>query len=621
MRVLLVEDNQADADLVRDALEESGPGIKLEHVSRLQAATMRLERERFDVIVLDLSLPDATGLDALVRLREIAPSAPIVVLTGMIDSAASSAALEQGAQDFLQKGQIGNESLLRAIRAARERQLYVERARLLSEVGPALSRSQSAAEMIAALVGAVTADYAALCTIDGAIESDDALEGASVSRAGAGRGRLHAVLSDEPAGSPERARCEALLAQGMRSAIVVRFSIGGRSDGVLTLARNEARVPFGPMDVGVAEEIAARLTSALEHATLLALARREQHRAEVANQLRDEFLATLSHELRTPLNAILGWTQMLRAGQVAPEKQGKALETIERNTLSQVALIEDVLDVSRIITGKMRLDIREVLPAKVVASALETVRPAADAKGVQTMVEADPDLAPIHADPDRLQQVLWNLLANAVKFTPRGGTVHVRVRNDGGHVEVAVTDTGQGIPPEFLPHVFERFRQADSSMKRSHSGLGLGLAITRQLVELHGGTVAVASDGANRGATFTVRFPTPEHHAATRAETPPPVKSITGPLEALDTADITGVVVLIVDDDPDTRDMLRSLLETAHVVVTTASSAEEGFRLLCKARPTVLISDVGMPGATGYDLIARVRGCRARTEARPRRSR
>ena len=229
--------------------------------------------------------------------------------------------------------------------------------------------------------------------------------------------------------------------------------------------------------------------------------------AEQANRLKDEFLATLSHELRTPLNAVLGYARMLRAGSIEPERQSRALEVLERNATSLAKIVEDLLDVSRIITGKTRLEVQTLDLIAVIDQAVATVRPAAEAKGVHIQTVVDPEAPPVSGDPSRLQQVLWNLLSNAVKFTPRGGLVQIQLAAADAHVEIVVRDTGVGIAPEFLPHVFDRFRQADSRFSREHGGLGLGLAICRHLVELHGGTIHAASDGEGKGATFRVQLP------------------------------------------------------------------------------------------------------------------
>ncbi|AMV17748.1 Sensory/regulatory protein RpfC [Planctomyces sp. SH-PL14] len=331
--------------------------------------------------------------------------------------------------------------------------------------------------------------------------------------------------------------------------------------------------------------------------------------AERANKMKDEFLSTLSHELRTPLNAILGWAQVLRANTKDPAALAEGLETIERNALSQTKIIEDLLDMSRIISGKVRLDVQRVDLAEVIRTGVETVRPAAEGKGVRITTVLDPLAGPVVGDPDRLQQVVWNLLNNAVKFTPRDGRVQVALERVNSHIEMSVMDTGIGIAPEFLPHVFDRFRQADSSTTRRHSGLGLGLAIVRQLVELHGGSVRVKSPGIDQGSTFTVALPMSAVHpdpAPERERFHPRSQKISDPeQDAL--VFLPGVRVLVVDDEPDARTLIRKILEDCDARVTTAGSAVEAMELIFKEQFDVLVSDIGMPDVDGYRLIRRIR--------------
>jgi PAS domain S-box-containing protein len=341
---------------------------------------------------------------------------------------------------------------------------------------------------------------------------------------------------------------------------------------------------------------------------LLASERAARAEAERASHLKDEFLATLSHEIRTPLNAILGWAQILRAQATSAADVAEGVEIIERNARVQTQIIDDLLDMSRIVSGKVRLDVQRLDVGAVVRAAIETVRPAADAKGVRLQAVLDPLAGPVSGDPNRLQQVFWNLLTNAVKFTPRGGRVQVLLERVNSHLEVTVIDTGEGISPEFLPHVFDRFRQADGGTARRHGGLGLGLSIVKQLVELHGGTVRVKSAGVGSGATFTVSLPLTVIHPEPESNVErrhPAFGSGSAMVEKC--AEIEGVRVLVVDDEPDARTLVRRLLEDCKAVVRTAASAEEAMGLLAAEPPDVLISDVGMPGEDGYALMKRVR--------------
>ena len=323
--------------------------------------------------------------------------------------------------------------------------------------------------------------------------------------------------------------------------------------------------------------------------------------AEEASRLKDEFLAVVSHELRTPLNAILGWARMLRAGTLAQDDVPRALETIERNAQAQAQLIEDLLDVSRIVSGKLRLDMRPVDVREVIEEALDTVRPTADARGV-SLTTAIGNVGPVSGDAQRLQQVVWNLLSNSIKFTPRGGTVNVRAEQVGSMVRLVVSDTGQGIDAEFLPYVFDRFRQAAVSGQMRRKGLGLGLAIVRHLVEAHAGTIEAASDGTGQGATFTVEVPVMVGRTVLSTE---PAHGYPSGLET--TLSLTGMRVLVVDDDADAREMLSIALRQYRADVTLAASVDEAMAAVSRECPDVLVSDIEMPEATGYDLIRRLR--------------
>jgi PAS domain S-box-containing protein len=341
-----------------------------------------------------------------------------------------------------------------------------------------------------------------------------------------------------------------------------------------------------------------------------ALLRQQAEELFRANQLKDEFLATISHELRTPLNAILGWATMLRSKQLDEATISRALETIERNARAQNQLINDLLDVSRIITGKLRLDVRPIVLVTVLEAAIETIRPAAEAKNIRIQSLLDPAAGPVSGDPDRLQQVFWNLLANAVKFTPKGGRVQIRLERINSHVEVTVSDTGQGISPEFLPYVFERLQQADSTTTRAHGGMGLGLAIVRHLVELHGGSVQVSSAGEGKGASFMVNLPVTIFRSEPKnIERVHPTVNETAPL--MDAPRLDGTEALIVDDEADAREMLAILLRQRGAKVMTAASAAEALAIITQStsaqRPDVLVSDIGMPVEDGYMLIRQVR--------------
>ena len=392
---------------------------------------------------------------------------------------------------------------------------------------------------------------------------------------------------------------------------------------------------FGHPDVGVFTErserlvlgVAAQAAIAIDNARMYEDAQRaaEDRKAQLDSEraardsaqrtsdIKDEFLATLSHELRTPLNAILGWSKILRTGAKDANDLAKGLEAIERNARAQTQLIEDLLDMSRITSGKLRLDIQPIRPAAFIEEAVDTVKTAADTKEIRLERVLDPSVGPISGDPVRLKQVVWNLLSNAIKFTPHGGRVRVTLERANEHVEISVADTGCGVQPEFLPHLFERFRQADSSSTRQHSGLGLGLSIVKTLVNLHGGSVSANSPGIDQGTTFIVRLPSTaptregverRHALATQAAT-----------TNLTPTELEGLTVLVVDDQADARDLIRRVLEDCAATVLTAATANEALRLIEQRRPHVLVSDIGMPEVDGYELLKRVRALDRRLPA------
>lgn len=358
-----------------------------------------------------------------------------------------------------------------------------------------------------------------------------------------------------------------------------------------------------PADLERSIRYAIQHLKSVEARTKLVREQEARAQAEEANRLKDEFLATVSHELRTPLSAILGWVAVLRLGKLEPEQITRALETIERNARAQTQLIDDLLDVSRIMSGKLRLSVRPVDLRDVIEAAVDSVRPAAEARSIHLTNMLDPDAGPVSGDPDRLQQIVWNLLTNAIKFTPKEGRVQVRLERVNSHLEISVTDTGEGISPDFLPYVFDRFRQEDSTSHRSYRGLGLGLAIVRQLTELHGGTVAADSRGTAQGSTFTIRLPL----LPLRQRTPVDVHPAAGEPSEAQGPSLEGIRVLLVDDEPDAREALSLILGERGARVQTAASAREALSILDGERPDVIVSDIEMPAEDGYSFIRKVR--------------
>jgi PAS domain S-box-containing protein len=374
----------------------------------------------------------------------------------------------------------------------------------------------------------------------------------------------------------------------------------GKNIGLIQLS-DKYEGEFTQEDEAILVQLAQMASATIDNARLY-------QESQQANRLKDDFLATLSHELRSPLNAMLGWLTLLRTRKFDEAAKTRALETIERNARTQAQLVEDILDVSRIIRGQLRLNVRPVTLVPVIESALDTVRPAADAKSIRLQSVLDPAAGPVSGDSDRLQQIIWNLLTNAVKFTPKGGRVQICLERINSHVEITVADTGQGISAEFLPYVFDRFRQADGSITRSYNGLGLGLAIVRHLVELHGGTVHAESPGKGLGARFTVKLPlmavTTKDSEHERVH-----PTVGGRVSFENSPSLKGLRILVVDDEADARELLIQILKESGVEVVAVATADEAIRVLTEqaSRLDVLVSDIGMPNQDGYSLLRRVR--------------
>lgn len=404
-------------------------------------------------------------------------------------------------------------------------------------------------------------------------------------------------------------RAAAAAAEGLHAAFAFPIQSSEKFLGVMEFFSHEIREPDKELlatFTGIGTQIGQFLQRKQieeERERLYTAEKVARNDAEEANRIKDEFLATLSHELRTPLTAMLGWLSMLRGDRLDKETTAHALETVERNAKAQAQLIEDLVDVSRIAGGKLNLEVRPIDLMPVVAAAVDIVRPAANARGVQIQISADESLGPVAGDPARLQQIVWNLLSNAVKFTSRDGWVYVSLRRAETSAELVVRDTGMGIDPDFLPWVFDRFRQAESPITRSHRGLGLGLAIVRHLTELHGGTVSAESPGEGLGATFTIRIPLAALPSSAEAERERFEVGGIAPARA----PLDGLRVLLIEDEPDTRELLSLTLEASGAEVAAVESAQEALTNLERVIPDVLLSDIGLPIESGYELIRKVR--------------
>jgi len=405
-------------------------------------------------------------------------------------------------------------------------------------------------------------------------------------------------------GAPVLRSCLSMPVRSRSGQLLGRLLLGHPQAGMFS-ARSERIVAAIAAQAAVALDntrlYAAARRAAEERKVLLDSEREARAEAERTNQLKDEFLTTLSHELRTPLSAILGWAQVLRRGTRDQADLHRGLHSIERNARAQAQLIEDLLDMSRITSDKVMLDMQTIVPASVIASAIETLRPAADAKHITLNTIIAPDAGTIIGDPGRMQQVIWNLLSNALKFTPQGGQVTISVRRDSSYLTISVADNGIGIEAGFLPYVFDRFRQADASTTRKHGGLGLGLAIVKHLVEQHGGTVTASSAGEMQGATFTVRLPLSRQAGSEAAHKAGPASSDTG------LCDLSGIKVLLVDDEADARELAERILRGSHAEVCSAANAAQALQLMSSERPDVLVSDIGMPDIDGLELLALIR--------------
>jgi PAS domain S-box-containing protein len=579
-RVLLADDN---ADMREYARRLLGRGYEVEAVGDGLAA-LNVARERApDLVLTDVMMPGLDGLGLLRELRadERLKTVPVILISARAGEESVASGLEAGADDYLVKPFSARELLARV-----DSTLKLARVR------------REAQERIVGVWESVTDGFIAFDRDWRYIYINAAAESIGLRRSELlGRTLWEAfpdVLWTEIETQFRRAAAE-------RTPVEVEYyypAWGRWFDNKV----------FPAADGGVTvyvRDVTERKRAEEERARLLESERAARRQAEEASRLKDEFLATVSHELRTPLNSINGWARLLRGGAINGEQAERALETIERNAKSQNQLINDLLDVSRIITGKMRLDVRPVRLGSVIEDAVESVRPSAEAKEIRLSALLDPSADMVSGDAERLQQVVWNLLSNAIKFTQKGGRVQVRLERVDSHVEITVADNGQGVKPEFLPHVFDRFRQEEGGTGRQHGGLGLGLAIVRHLVELHGGTVRVDSAGLNQGATFTVALPIiPVRTAAPNGKREAGYDRA-APLKKLPS--IGGARVLLVDDDADGRELVVAMLAQGGAETRTAGSAEEALAMLDEWRPDALISDIGMPGEDGYALIEKLR--------------
>jgi PAS domain S-box-containing protein len=608
-RILVVDDHPANLVALVAVLEPLGHEVVRCH-SGEEALRELLARE-FALILLDVQMPGMDGFKTaqLIKSRPKCREVPIIFVTALSrDTAHVFRGYSHGAVDYLLKpfdGDILRSKVSVFVELFLQKEKIKEQARLLREKDREAAEKRTQ-ERIHRLFDAMP-----LCVWGATITG----EAYYCSKLWTSYSSLDATGSNWfgiDAAHPEDApRVTAAIRSALQSGDSLETEVRFRraSDNIYRwhlLRAVPDRDDAGNLTgwIGTATDIEEHKRSEQARIDLLTQEREARAEAQAANRMKDEFLATVSHELRTPLTAILGWTRIIRGGKLDPARFIRGLDVIERNGRAQAAIIDDILDVSRIITGKLRLELDAIdLPA-VVQSAIDTVRPAADAKNIGIDWQSDLPNQRYSGDPDRLQQIVWNLLSNAIKFTPKDGHVEIITTQINSHIEIHVKDTGQGIDPAFLPHVFDRFRQADGTSTRRHGGLGLGLAIVRHLVELHGGTVEVESPGDGLGATFTVRLPVRAVQVPVRA---PREMVAFRPTPRLHTQPLSGLRVLVVDDEPDARELIATVLEQAGARAIVAGGAQMALDLLVREHPDVLLSDIGMSGSDGYALMREVR--------------
>ena len=590
--ILNVDDNAANRYVKSRTLRAAGFEV-IEAGTGHGALEVVYER-RPDLVLLDIKLPDISGLDVCRRLKEDVRTRhiPIVHISATFVTPADEAvSLEAGADIYLAEP-VGTQELASAVRT-------LLRLRTTEQV---LAASEERMRLATAAAGIATWDI-------------DAATGATVWSP-----QFHRMLGLEPGAAPSRDAWLARVRPDQREAVAQALERALRGEGPFSLEHRIVRADDGeerciapqgmlhvdelrgaPRLIGVAMDVTEAREAQAERERLLGEAQAARQEAEDAARMKDEFLAMLSHELRTPISAMLGWLHLIRSGRLAPEQHLAGLDTIERNARLQARLINDLLDVSRIVTGKMELETRVLRLDRTVENAIETVRIAAAARSIRLVADFAPGRWLVQGSPERLQQVFSNLLSNAVKFSASGDTIQIRLSAAGpGRARVAITDQGEGIAAEVVPHIFDRFRQADSSTRRRHGGLGLGLAIVRSLTELHGGHVSAESEGTGRGATFTVELPlAPEGASETMPEVPSS-RSTAG-------AELGGTRVLVVDDDEGAAKMTGQILNGEGAEVRIALGGGHAVEVARGWRPDLLVLDIGMPDEDGYELLPRLR--------------
>lgn len=590
-QIILLEDDPVDCKLIKATLKNGGIDGRFSWVSDRQEFIESLSQNQPHLILADYVLPRFDGLEALESAQRICPQVPFILVSGVLGEEQAIEAIKRGATDYILKQRL--ERLVPAAqRALRESQERQERQR----VEIALKRTD---DLVRTVVDESPVSIITLSRDQRVITWNAAAE------------KLYGWSADAVVDRPlpvipeaQPAAWNFYFSQALQDRTVSNHECQNlRQDGSLV----DVGLSLAPLHdangdvygvVMVATDITTRKQIEAQQLNLLKQASAAQSAAESANRIKDEFLAVLSHELRTPLNAIVGWIKLIRKGNLKPPALQKAVDTIERNAIAQTQLIEDLLDISRIIRGGVKLNIQPVNVATLIGATVDTLRPAIEAKSIGISLDVAADVDHVLADPNRLQQVLWNLCANAIKFTPTSGNVAIHITTDDDHLHIQVVDSGIGIAPDFLPHVFDDFRQADGAITRSQGGLGLGLAITRRLVELHGGTIHVESPGLNQGTIFTVNLPMRMTQADNQINRKPARDN---------NLDLEGIKAIVVDDEADSRELLVVVLEQEGIQVDSAENAHDALNRLADFQPDIIISDIGMPTTDGYDFLQMVR--------------
>ena len=587
LKVLIVDDNSSDRRLALRELKKLFPKLQYREIIDEADLNDALKQNKFNLVITDYQIRWITGLEILRRIKEKRPSCPVIMFTGTGSEEIAVSAMKAGLDDYVIKSPKHYVRLAAAVRSAWQRSQHQKALkefketyyRFFEQVPLGLYRLNPVGEIIEA--------NSTLAKMLGC--SAQELQGQNLD--------YYHVLP-ETYGQWQQQLNQNSSEQKLEAQIkTLNGEIIWVLHSAIAVKNRHGKLIYYE---GAVAEITASKEAEIERIELLRREQKARKEAETVNRIKDEFLATLSHELRTPLNAIMGWMQLLRAGKMGETQIEKALEIIERNAKAQNQLIEDLLDVSRIIRGTMKLQFKPLNLIQVVMASVDTIRPAAEAKDIEIVTQFEHENIEVKGDEERLQQVFWNLAINAVKFTPAEGTITIRSLIEENTALVEVTDTGQGIAPEVLPYIFDRFRQAETeSSTRTQGGLGLGLAIVRHLLEIHGGEVSAYSEGLGLGATFKVRLPSIEQNNSSQQ---PASLSSCNNFPSLE-----GLTILLVEDNRDAREMITLILEQHQAKTIAVESVQEALDLYRQEQPDILISDISLPHKDGYDLIRQIR--------------